>query len=156
MFALFDYNPYYGRAEKSQAAKRREEVAVAKFDAIRERVHYAALNNKFHVVKLGHGDDGSPLSLVPDVALDHIFGFIKSAGFDDHVRGPPVRVSKQKPVPFDSAVASTTTTKTTTEKLVDATSKDDIPFDINALHEPGRKHIIRLLNPNEHLTGKFL
>lgn len=53
-FDFFDeYDPWSGRAEKSQSAIRREERAKQKFDTVKLQLEHTALQNKLHMINLG-------------------------------------------------------------------------------------------------------
>lgn len=163
LFFFDGYDPYTRLAEKSAAANRREKDARTKFDAIRERFEHSLLNNKIRTAKLGASHIGSPLHILPNAVLDKIFDFIKPPAFDEYVYGAPVRVSKKKPVPLPLPPPPPPTLNdqaATAAAAVAVVQEDDndstvIRLDINTLYKPGRKHVIPLLIPSEHLTGKF-
>ena len=144
------YNPWRNASEKSQAAERREQDARTKFDGIRQRLEHALVNNKLRMVKLGCKDDASPLNVLPDLVLENIFGFVKPSEFDAFDMAP-VRVSKKKPMILNPAAGAAAAPAATLEESPPSSSS--LALDINALYEPGRKHIIPLLIPSEHLTG---
>ena len=79
------YNPYAGRAEKSQASLSRERFAIEQFENVRCRVEHTKITNTEMVVRNGlfrnTDDDGNKLPQLPEIILIHIFQYARPPNF---------------------------------------------------------------------------